>query len=288
MNPSVNEPGMWAQLEALRVSSRDTIWGIGFAAISAETFATLLEELPRNPMEYIRNGAGYWSPTVEEFAERIKVDARDVRIWLRDGIDEPWEIAVVRAYARTGMVLPVLDHVPADVVGEALSRCPALNVAAKHTGIPVQMIKRHLQHGAPGETHGRAYLLMASEEYRMISGCRVSRPVDEEILATIERMVAEGATQQEIAYALNLSPSAVQKRIVAMGLVMARERRGGKVIKGEGAFAGIPGGRENWGDHLLPVLISLREQGVSRDRIGKHYEVSTAAVTRKSNKLGIK
>jgi hypothetical protein len=288
MNPSMNEPGLWAKPETLRVSSRDTIWGIGFASISAEIFATLLEELPRTPMEYIRNGAGYWYPTAEEFAERLKVDARDVRIWLRDGIDEPWEIAVVRAYARTGMVLPVVDHVPAEVVREALSRCPALNVASRHTGIPVPMLKRHLEHGAPGGTHGRAYLLMASEDYRMATGCRVCRPVDEQILATIERMVAEGATQQQIGDELNLSPSAVQKRIVAMGLVMARKRRGGKAIKGEGAFEGIVGGRDNWGDYLLPVLIRFREQGVSWERIGKHYEVSTAAVQRKAKKLGIK
>lgn len=223
------EPGQWPLSEALRQNTLDRFWGLGWSPISAEKFAEFVLELTRTAGEYSRNGGAHWSPTHAELAARLQVPVELVDEWAEDGIDEPWEICVVRAYARTGIVVATDDaRVPPLVVHRALYRANSLADAAKATGIPKTMLEHHLEVGAPAKTHGRAYLLMDSEEYRSC-GMRNLLPADGAAAdATIARMLAEGATFDEIALEVGVTGGSVHRRIKKLGLSAARGRHGGR------------------------------------------------------------
>jgi DNA-binding Lrp family transcriptional regulator len=223
------EPGQWGQSEALRKNTYDQIWGLAWSPISSETFAEFINELTRTPAEYSRNGGVHWSPTNAELASRLRVPADLVDEWAVEGIDEPWEICVVRAYGRTGIVATTDEvRVPAIVVHRALARANSLEDAASVTGIPLAMLEHHLEVGAPAKTHGRAYLLMASEEYRAL--CPGGRLPQERAAAdaTIARMISEGATFDEIALEVGVETSSINTRIKKLGLSAARARKGGR------------------------------------------------------------
>lgn len=223
------EPGQWGQSEALRQNTLDRFWGLGWSPISAEKFAEFVLELGRTPGEYSRNGGAHWSPTHAELAGRLRVPVELVDEWAADGIAEPWEICVVRAYARTGIVVTTEDaRVPATVVHRALHRAHSLTDAAKATGIPKAMLEYHLEVGAPAKTHGRAYLLMDSEEYRD-AGMRNLLPAESAAAdAKIATMLAAGATFDEIALEVGVTGGSINQRIKKLGLVAARGRHGGR------------------------------------------------------------
>lgn len=223
------EPGQWGQSEALRQNTLDRFWGLGWDCISAERFCEFIEELTRTPGEYTRNGGAHWSPTHAELAARLRVPVELVDEWAEDGIDEPWEICVVRAYARTGIVVTTDEpRVPAIVVHRALCRAGGLGDAASVTGIPEAMLEHHLEVGAPASTHGRVYLLMDSEDYRC-AGMRNLLPADGAAAdCTIARMLAEGATFDDIALEVGVTAGSIHRRIKKLGLSAARARRGGR------------------------------------------------------------
>lgn len=223
------EPDQWGQSEALRKNTYDQIWGLAWSPISAETFVEFVNELTRTPAEYSRNGGVHWSPTNAELAARLRVPVDLVDDWAQHGIDEPWEICVVRAYARTGIVVTTGEpRVPAIVVHRALARANSLEDAASATGIPLAMLEHHLEVGAPANTHGRAYLLMDSEEYRD-AGMRNLLPIDSQRAdETIARMLGDGATFDEIALEVGVTAGSVNTRIKKLGLSAARARKGGR------------------------------------------------------------
>ena len=224
------EPGIWPQSEALRHRTEDRAWGLCWFPVSAEKFAEFMLELTRTPGEYTRNGGAHWSPTHAELAERLRVPVELVDDWAEEGVYEPWEICVVRAYARTGVVETTDDaRVPRVVVERVLHRARGLSEASKITRIPVAMLQHHLEVGAPARTHGRAYLLMDSESYRAVavSGGRLeaeSQAADE----TIARMLAEGATIQQICAEIDMNGNSVSMRMKKLGLEAARARKGGR------------------------------------------------------------
>lgn len=223
------EPDQWGQSEALRQNTPDRFWGLGWSPISPEKFAEFLQELTRTSGEYSRNGGLHWSPTHAELAARLRVPVELVDDWAAFGVEEPWEICVLRAYGRTGIVATTDEaRVPAIVVHRALARANSLEDAASVTGIPVAMLEHHLEVGAPAKTHGRAYLLMASEEYHaarpggMLPHERASAD------ATIARMLAEGATFGEISVEVGVDTCSINMRIKKLGLSAARARKGGR------------------------------------------------------------
>lgn len=223
------EPDQWGQSEALRQNTLDRFWGLGWDCVSVERFANFVQELGRTAGEYSRNGGEHWSPTHAELAARLRVPVELVDDWAQHGIDEPWEICVVRAYARTGIVVTTDEpRVPAIVVHRALARANSLEDAASATGIPLAMLEHHLEVGAPANTHGRAYLLMGSEEYRD-AGMRNLLPIDSQRAdETIARMLGEGATFDEIALEVGVTAGSVNTRIKKLGLSAARARKGGR------------------------------------------------------------
>lgn len=223
------EPGDWAQSEALRLNTLDQFWGLGWTSISAEKFAEFVCELTRAPGECSRNGGEHWSPTHAELADRLRVPVELVEDWAEEGVTEPWEICVVRAYARTGIVATTDDaRVPPDQVVRALHRADGLRAAAKVTRIPLAMLERHLEVGAPAKTHGRAYLLMDCAEYRNAGMRNLLRRESAQADETIAKMLADGATIEDMATAVGLHASSIAGRMKKLGLVAARDRKGGR------------------------------------------------------------
>lgn len=223
------EPGQWGQSEALRKNTYDKFWSLAWNSISADTFAEFVQELTRTPGEYSRNGGDHWSPTHAELAARLRVPVELVEDWAENGTEEPWEICVLRAYGRSGIVVTTDElRVPALVVHRALSRAESLDAAAASTGIPLAMLEHHLEVGAPATTHGRAYLLMASDEYR--ASCAGTMLPQERAAAdaTIARMISEGATFDEISLEVGVETSSINMRVKKLGLVAARARKGGR------------------------------------------------------------
>lgn len=228
------EPGVWAQSEALRQNTLDPFWGLGWTPISAERFAEFVLELTRTPGEYSQNGGEHWSPTNAELARRLRVPVELVDDWAEEGVHEPWEICVVRAYARTGLVVTTDDkRVPPDHVARALYRAHGLLAAQKITRIPVAMLAHHLEVGAPAKTHGRAYLLMDSEEYRDAGMRNLLEPESKIADWTIALMLAAGATIEQISTAVGLQRTTVALRMKKLGLSAARDRKGGRVKRND-------------------------------------------------------
>jgi hypothetical protein len=73
---------------------------------------------------------------------------------------------VVRAFDRTGIVVPPVDWLDAAIVRSGLGWGSCFQRMAKVTRVPLAVLRRHSLVGAPGQTHGRIYALMASREYR--------------------------------------------------------------------------------------------------------------------------
>jgi hypothetical protein len=230
MNSSASDPGYWPRTDTMPLAVRDRVWGIGWQGMRADTFEEWRHDLTRTPGEYSSHGGEDWSPSHAELAARLHVDAELVRYWSRYGIDEPWEIAVVRAYARTGMVIPPGHRVSPDVVREALGLAKSLEVASAKTGIPLSMLQHHLEVGAPAKTHGRMYTLMASDLYREAAGFRQTEPACVSTNAVIRRMAEAGATLWEIANEVGMSGPGVMYRMKKLGIPPARAMKGGRTL----------------------------------------------------------
>jgi hypothetical protein len=133
------------------MKTNDPYWHIGFDRMTVEDFIDVLD----------RSGL-----TLPALAERLHVPFGLVLGWATEGIDEPWEVAVVRAFDRTGIVVPPVDWLDAAIVRSGLGWGSCFQRMAKVTRVPLAVLHRHSRVGAPGNTHGRIYALMACEEYR--------------------------------------------------------------------------------------------------------------------------
>ena len=219
----------WPQSEALRHFPYDRFFGLHWGRIKAEKWANFVQELTRTPGEYSRNGGAFWSPTNEEIASRLKVPVETVDDWSENGIHEPWEIAVVNAYARVGIVVTIDEPlVSPEAVQNAVDRAPTFEDVVETTGIPMPILLRHMVHGAPSHTHGRAYLLMDCEEYRQKTAAVMLHKENEDMNEQIPRLLGEGLTYEEIALELGVSTTVVGYRIGKLGLTPARAAKGGR------------------------------------------------------------
>lgn len=230
MNSSSSEPGYWPRTETMRVHSADRIWGIGWQGLRADTFDLWRQELTRTPKEYSLRGGEDWSPSLAELAARLHVDVDLVHDWAQHGIDEPWEIAVVRAYARTGIALAPGQRVSAHEVERALGRVNNLQDASAQTGVPLSMLQHHLEVGAPAKTHGRMYTLMASDRYREASGLSLESTWEPKDIERVRRMAENGATHEAIALHFEITQKAVSVRMKKLGIVSMRASIGGRTL----------------------------------------------------------
>lgn len=216
----VSDPSTWLPIEDLCMVKADQYWHLRWAPISAELFGQFIDSLTRTATEYTHVGGWHWSPTPGELAARLRVSTETVEDWIAEGVHEPWEIAVVRAYARSGMVLTSTEkRLSPETVRYAVARARNLEVASEITGIPACIMERHLVEGAPAGTHGRAYLLMNSLEYREF--CR-QNPVSigqDRFLEIAKAMLAEGKKAKDIAAAIGITPSGTRTRLVRVGLI---------------------------------------------------------------------
>ncbi len=219
------EPGTWAQPLALKWGDTDKLWAIGWRPISAGMFGDWLSELWRTPVEITRNGAGRWSPSLDELAARLHVPVYVAESWQEEGVVEPWEIAVVRAYSKTGMVIPPSDRISAKTVRAALSRAKSLEDAAKLTRVPLPMLHQHLEVGAPARSHGRMYAIMASQEYRKATRSSAAFLSDAEMEPIMRRLMGTGATIEDIAAELDVSPECARQRMKKFGFVTEHAKK---------------------------------------------------------------
>lgn len=216
---------LWRCVDELCMAKADRYWLLRWEPISAQLFRDFVDALTRTANEYTHVGGTHWSPSHAELAARLHVPVETVDDWATEGVVEPWEIAVLRAYARTGMVVTVpKKRVSPELVRLALHKGTSLASTSEITGIPLPMLQRHILEGAPASTHGRAYLLMASEEYRQASRQNPYWLCRDKFIEIAKPMLEEGAKFSDIAKAVGLARQSVEHRCRQFGLVPSTEK----------------------------------------------------------------
>jgi hypothetical protein len=217
----------------------DPYWHIGFGPIAAQEFIEILD----------RSGL-----TLPQFAERLHIPFRLTIAWPCDGIDEPWEVAVVRAFGRTGIVVPPVDWLDAAIVRSGLGWGSCFRRMATVTRVPLAVLRRHSLVGAPGQTHGRIYALMASREYR-----KAASQLDP-MLARPEK--PEGPGKHKL-------PARSYRHASLPAPVLAE------------IFANAP---EQWNLLTAADLRSMVRQGVLPRDIAAHYKINPCTVKAKATR----
>lgn len=216
---------LWRWVDELCMAKADRYWLLRWEPIPVQLFRDFIDALTRTANEYTHVGGTHWSPSHAELAARLHVPVETVDDWATEGVVEPWEIAVVRAYARTGIVVTVpKKRVSSELVRLALHKGSSLAATSEITGIPLAMLERHVREGAPAGTHGRAYLLMASEEYRQASRQNPYRLCQDRFLEIVTPMLDQGLTYSDIAKAVGLARYSVERRCKQFGLVPSTEK----------------------------------------------------------------